>query len=620
MKKSSIFLMSLLSIAFVGCSDNYDPAMGPQSYLPESPISASDVSVTNTATSIKIADYIDEKDVETPIPLGTFAVKEGAMPANTIMKAEIEISQTEDFAKSAIIEANSLAKTQEITVQPSDLEDAYFYGISKNPATTDLYMRTIMYTQTKGDAVARIGKPDETYFATSKITFTPLNRVSIAPAYYIVGGPNDWQASAINRSIKFDHSDEDVYVDPVFTVTFDANASGDTWFAIGDDVACDAIASGDWSQLYGIVGGENEAKSGQLDRRYNLGGDNSFCVKAGAKKIRVTIDMMEQTFQVETVNIADAYYIIGGNGSWSDDKSQKMSHSDKDVFEDPIFSYVLTGGSELWFAFGEAEALDATAAGDWNQLFGFVGEQGATGSYERRSVMGAENTFHVDGTAKFYRFTINALTKTYEITPLNFDPYIYFIGATDGWTNAEQKLALTDESGIYTGYLYCADPNGWGNEFKFQKVPGDWGTEINTGMMTGGITGDFGDGGGNFKATAGEGVYYVTLDMANMSINAVKVEKMGIIGDFNGWGGDVEMTWNATDYCFEATGAGVTANGWKFRINSDWGINLGANDSVEPSTVTTDLVANGKNLGVAGSTVKLYPTRKTSDNIYCTVE
>ena len=58
MKKSSIFLMSLLSIAFVGCSDNYDPAVGPQSYLPEIPINASDVSVTNTATSIKIADFI----------------------------------------------------------------------------------------------------------------------------------------------------------------------------------------------------------------------------------------------------------------------------------------------------------------------------------------------------------------------------------------------------------------------------------------------------------------------------------------------------------------------------------------------------------------------------------
>ena len=80
------------------------------------------------------------------------------------------------------------------------------------------------------------------------------------------------------------------------------------------------------------------------------------------------------------------------------------------------------------------------------------------------------------------------------------------------------------------------------------------------------------------------------------------------------------MTWNATDYCFEATNAGVNANGWKFRINSDWGINLGSNDSVEPSSKLTDLVANGKNIGVAGSTIKLYPTRKNSDNIYCTVE
>ena len=622
MKKSSIFLMSLLSIAFVGCSDNYDPAMGPQSYLPESPISASDVSVTNTATSIKIADYIDEKDVETPIPLGTFSVKEGAMPANTIMKAEIEISQTEDFAKSAIVEANSLASTQEITIQPSDLEDAYFYGISKNPATTDLYIRTIMYTQTKGDAVARIGKPDETYFATSKITFTPLNRVSIAPAYYIVGGPNDWQASAINRSIKFEHSDEDVYIDPIFTVVFDAAASGDTWFAIGDDLACDAIAAGDWSQLYGIVGGESEAKSGQLDRRSNLGGDNSFCIKAGAKKIKVTIDMMEQTFQVEEVNIAEAYYLIGGEKGWSEAEAltQPFTHSEKSVFEDPIFSYVINGGAERWFSFGDASQIAATTAGDWNQLYGYVGEQTDKGTFGRRADIGGENTFHVDGSAKFYRFTVNMLTMEYEITPLNFDPYIYYIGSTDGWSKAEQRLALTDESGIYTGFLYCADPNGWGNEFKFQKVPGDWDTEINTGMMTGGITGDFADGGGNFKANAGEGVYYVTLNMANMSINAVKVEKMGIIGDFNGWGGDVEMTWNATDYCFEATNAGVTANGWKFRVNSDWGINLGANDSVEPSTVTTDLVANGKNLGVAGSTVKLYPTRKTSDNIYCTVE
>lgn len=621
-------MMALMSAALVGCSDNYDPEVGPQTYLPESPVKMSDVSVTNSASSIKIADFIDaDTDAETPIEMGSFSVAEGAMPANTIMKAEIEISQTEDFAKSAIVPVNSLAETDKITVQPSDLEDAYFYNISKNPATTDLYMRTIMYTVTKGDAAARIGNPETDFFASTKITLTPLDRVKIAPAYYIVGGPNDWAGSAADRSIKFQHSEEDVYVDPVFTVIFDAAASGDTWFAIGDDEACDAIGTGDWSQLYGIVGGENTAESGSLDRRYNLGGDNSFCVPAGAKKIKVTIDMMEQTFVVESINISDSYYLIGGPGEWNAASAltMKFSHSDKSVFDDPVFTYMFDGtGSDMWFAIGDKEAIDAIGAGEdgaWSKLLGNTdgnGENGLTGTLAPRTKLSDDGSFKVDGKAKHYRITINMLEMTFEIAELNFEPFVYFIGATDGWTNAEQKLALTDEAnGIYTGFIYCADPNGWGNEFKFQKVAGDWDTEINSGHMTGGITGDFADGGGNFKATAGEGVYFVTLNMGTMTLDAVKVEKMGLIGDFNSWAGDTEMTWNATDYCFEVTGAGVTAAGWKFRVNGDWPINLGGNGS---GTNIDDLVANGENISLAGNKVKLYPTRKTSDKIYCTVE
>lgn len=72
----------------------------------------------------------------------------------------------------------------------------------------------------------------------------------------------------------------------------------------------------------------------------------------------------------------------------------------------------------------------------------------------------------------------------------------------------------------------------------------------------------------------------------------------GITGDFNGWNAAddaQQMTWDAENYCYTITGAGVTTNGWKF-------------------------TANGNNISVAGSTIKLYPTRKTSDKIYCTVE
>ena len=51
---------------------------------------------------------------------------------------------------------------------------------------------------------------------------------------------------------------------------------------------------------------------------------------------------------------------------------------------------------------------------------------------------------------------------------------------------------------------------------------------------------------------------------------------------------------------------------WKFRVNGGWDINLGGS--------LNNLTAGGDNLTVAGNTVKLYPTRKTKDNIYCTVE
>ena len=115
--------------------------------------------------------------------------------------------------------------------------------------------------------------------------------------------------------------------------------------------------------------------------------------------------------------------------------------------------------------------------------------------------------------------------------------------------------------------------------------------------------------------TAGEGVYYVTMDLAAGTLNGVKINNMNLVGDFNGWNqadDAQQMKWNATDYCYEITGAGVTSNGWKFPANNSWDINLGG---------TVDkLWGGGDNLTVVGSTIKLYPTRRDSDNIYCKVE
>ena len=171
-----------------------------------------------------------------------------------------------------------------------------------------------------------------------------------------------------------------------------------------------------------------------------------------------------------------------------------------------------------------------------------------------------------------------------------------------------------NDEGLYTGYIYCADPNGWGNEFKFQRVAGSWDNEINYNTFTS-VTGFEKGDGSNIKAAAGEGVYYVTLDLSNNTLNGIKVNNMNLVGDFNGWnpGDDAQqMTWDAANYCYVITNAGVTSNGWKFTINNAWDINLGGD--------INNLVANGDNISVTGKTIKLYPTRKTSEKIYCTIE
>ena len=46
MKKLSIFMTALMSIGLVACTENFDSEFGPQSNLPESPLSASDISVS----------------------------------------------------------------------------------------------------------------------------------------------------------------------------------------------------------------------------------------------------------------------------------------------------------------------------------------------------------------------------------------------------------------------------------------------------------------------------------------------------------------------------------------------------------------------------------------------
>lgn len=310
-------------------------------------------------------------------------------------------------------------------------------------------------------------------------------------------------------------------------------------------------------------------------------------------------------FNVEAVG--DAPAVDGWN---TVSAKQAFKHSDKDVYEDPVFTitFETTKANQYWKIIPKknVDAGNFWAAGVVGPKVD--GDDSMTGLLTNGDAKAGKIA-----KAGKYKLTIDMMDYSYTLEEVNYDPFIYFIGSTDGWKSNDQKLALVDDAkGVYTGYVYLADPNAAGFEFKFQRAQGNWDTAIGAGTFVSFGGAAIGVDNGNIGVNAGEGVYYMDVNLSEGTITATKIETMGMIGGFNEWAGDAPMTWNAEEYCFEATNVGVTADGWKFRVNGGWDINLGGS--------LNNLTAGGDNITVAGNTVKLYPTRKTNDNIYCTVE
>ena len=430
----------------------------------------------------------------------------------------------------------------------------------------------------------------------------------IEAAYYFTGTLNGWDNT--NTDYKLTNDGSDPYENPVYTCRIPAPEDGsDVMFKMTPESGL----GGDWS---GCLSGSTT--DGTFDYN-NTGGDLVIPAVEGAVFYDLTFNMLDLTWSFTPlfINIEPAYYFTGTLNGWNNnDTSYKLTNNGGDPYENPTFTCRIPApedGSDVMFKMTPESGL----GGDWS---GCLAGGGSDGTFVYNNGGGDLFIQAVEG-AKFYDLTFNMMELTWSYSAVTFDPYVYFIGATDGWAASDQKLAAT-EDGVYSGYLYVADPNGWGLEFKFQLEPGNWDKQLNSQNLAE-ISGDFEKGDDNIKASAGEGVYYVNLDLNTNVLNATKITNMNLVGDFNSWSPNddaQQMTWDAENYCYVITGAGVNANGWKFTANNAWDINLGANDTVEPSSVIDDLVGFGKNLNAVGTTIKLYPTRKTSDKIYCTVE
>ena len=475
------------------------------------------------------------------------------------------------------------------------LEDAVYSLYGQRPVTRNIPMDVVGFVKVGGQTFKAIGK--------TTLSVIP-NAPEIEAAYYLTGSINGWDNS--DTTYKLTNDGSDPYENPTFTCRIPAPEDGSN---VEFKMTPESGLGGDWSKCL-AAGDEGKFKYN------NDGGNLVINAVAGAKFYDLTFNMLDQTWEAKALlfDIEQNWYLTGSINGWNNsDTTYKMTNDGRDPYENPTFTMRIPApedGSNIEFKMTPESGL----GGNWSKCL--AAGSGPAGTFAYNNDGGNLVIEAVEG-AKYYDVTFNMMELTWSYKAISFEPFVYFIGATDGWQQSDQKLALANEDGVYTGYLYVADPNGWGVEFKFQKVPGDWGddSQLNSNNLAE-ITGDFAKGGDNIVAAGGEGVYYVTLDLASKTLNGLKITNMNLVGDFNGWnaGDDAQqMTWDAENFCYVITGAAVTANGWKFTTNNSWDVNLGGE-------TLDNLVANGANITAVGTTIKLYPTRKTSDNIYCTVE
>jgi len=297
-------MMTLLAMVFTACEDDYSAPAAPQSNPQESALQSS--AITFSAADIATLNLNELIAEDAPISLGTVTV-DGNLPANTILKATIEMSKQATFNDSIIVEAEDMTESNTIGVLPSNLQAAYFNNYTHNPNSTTIYLRIILSTLTGGKSEAFIGTPGtaDFYKGNYTITFIPVNENGryISTGYYAVakGLDNNWIET------KFDHSDIDVYDDPVFTDSVmaikDANDSRvDTEFYIVAEEDLAAFKAGDKSVAFGKGEGEALLKGGPAF--VGPASDNAF-------KYKLTMNMEKQTVVI-TPDIKFYYYYLFG--------------------------------------------------------------------------------------------------------------------------------------------------------------------------------------------------------------------------------------------------------------------------------------------------------------------
>ena len=182
---------------------------------------------------------------------------------------------------------------------------------------------------------------------------------------------------------------------------------------------------------------------------------------------------------------------------------------------------------------------------------------------------------------------------TLTVTPASFEktyPMIYMPGSYQGWNpgNAAtnyQVLYSFAANAVFEGIADFGKAEDASREWKFTK-DANW--DFDWGVAKGGeqtaepatLTLINNDGGerDNIKAFTAKRFYHFTFDTTSgVLTNNYSFNQVGVVGDFNGWGNDAVMEFNAYKRRFYVDVENLSG-GFKFRADADWALNWGVKD------------------------------------------
>ena len=427
MKKISICLTALLSIMLASCNEDFTAEFLPQTSEQESVLKTSDVTIKELTSTIEIDEFIDSNLRDSiMIPMGVASVAKDAMPANTVLKGTVQFSTTEDFANPITLSAVDMSENDTVFISPADLQQAYYENVTHSPKTKTLYTRTYLETVTNGSSVAFVGEP--TYYNKRAIEFTPHDsHIVIEKEYYYLGSLDNTQ------KYKFTNSGADPYDDPIFSCVIPAQGEGWHWFKIAPASAYNADGSMNWDKETTCICPVISDDSSLAGKCTNGKLSWHLLENENTAKFKISINVMDMTFQITAIPPVPEYYIVGRQNGWSLSTGSAFYPTSKSTVS---YTSYFTGAWDCRIA--DMEQINSS---NWSN-FGAAEENGSCTQL-------VENTGKCIMSPEAGYYTLN----------VDFDNMTY------SW----EKVNVTAS---YDNISLIGVDNDWGNDHDFTQVAG----------------------------------------------------------------------------------------------------------------------------------------------------